>query len=143
MDDFDVKSPGEFLHRYGKNAMALTDADPAEIWIARLTDPGAMAAVAPDEPEAWRHLDVAILHKLIIDQALEPYRTDQVIVEYTPDARRVLAACRSRQASLGVCLQPTQLSEVQDVALAGTSMPHKSTYFYPKLATGMVLKPLS
>jgi len=43
---------------------------------------------------------------------------------------------------LGVFLQATPLEAVERVALAGAAMPHKSTYFYPKLATGMVLKGL-
>jgi uncharacterized protein (DUF1015 family) len=40
-------------------------------------------------------------------------------------------------------LQGTPLSAVEAVAVAGEAMPHKSTYFYPKLATGWVLKPLT
>ena len=55
---------------------------------------------------------------------------------------KVLEAVRYEGAELAVCLQATRLEQVSEVALAGESMPHKSTYFYPKLATGMVLKPV-
>ena len=142
LDDADLSNSGAFLHRYGPGSIAMLDEQLAEVWIARLTDPRAMEAAAPDEIDAWRGLDTAILHKLIIDDALAPWRTDDVFIEYTPDARAVVQACRSGRAQLGVCLQGTPLDAVVAVATAGASMPHKSTYFYPKLATGMVLKPL-
>jgi len=140
--DADLQNADAFLRRYGTGAMAFVEADPAEVWIARLTDPDAMAAAAPDKPEIWRRLDVAVLHKLIIDRAISPWRTEKMSVEYTPDGRAVLAACHAARAQLGVCLQATPLAAVQDIARTGTFMPHKSTYFYPKAATGMVLKPL-
>ncbi len=143
VEDADLADTEAFLRRYGPGAMALMDTNPAEIWIARLTDPAAMAAAAPEEPEAWRRLDVAVLHKLIIDSALAPWRTDALFIEYTPEAASVLAACNSGRGQLGVCLRGTPLSAVEEVALAGASMPHKSTYFYPKISTGMVLKPLA
>ena len=142
VEDADLGNVGAFLRRYGPGAMALMNADPAEIWIARLKDPEAMLAAAPAESDAWRALDVAVLHKLIIDRALEPWRTRDVFIEYTPDAMAVLAACRSERAQLGICLQGTPIESVEAIANEGRSMPHKSTYFYPKPATGTVLKPL-
>jgi len=138
----DLADAGAFLQRYGTHAMGLLGADPAAIRIATLRDSQAMVAAAPDELEVWRDLDVAILHKLIVDRALKPWRMEETRIEYTPDARAALAACRSGQAQLAVCLQPTPLEAVEQIALAGAAMPHKSTYFYPKLATGMVLKPV-
>ncbi|MFW6133709.1 MAG: DUF1015 domain-containing protein, partial [Planctomycetota bacterium] len=75
VDEADLTNPDAWLRRYGRGAMALMDADPAEIWIARLKDPDAMTRAAPDQPQAWRQLDVAVLHKLLIDQALNPWRT--------------------------------------------------------------------
>lgn len=130
------------LRPYGPGAMAVMGARPAEIWIAKLTRPEAMVEQAPDELDVWRELDVAVLHKLIIDKALAPWRTDNMSIEYTPDGRKVQAACDSGSAELGVCLQSTPVAAVERIALAGASMPHKSTYFFPKLATGMVLKPV-
>lgn len=142
VDDADLRDADAFLRKYGKGAMAFLGADPAEIWIGKLADPQTMARLAPEEPPLWRELDVAILHKLVMDRALEPWRMDGLSVDYTPDGRAVLAGCSSGRAQLGVCLQGTPLESVEAIALAGASMPHKSTYFYPKLATGMVLKPL-
>ena len=142
VEDVDLTDVDAFLRRHGPGAMAFIDADPAEIWIARLVNARAMVAAAPDQINAWRQLDVAILHKLIIDKALQPWRTPDVFIDYTPDARSVLAACNSGRGQLGICLQRTPLLAVEEIALAGRSMPHKSTYFFPKAATGLVLKPL-
>jgi uncharacterized protein (DUF1015 family) len=142
VEDADLADVDAFLRRYGPHAIAFIDADPAEIWIGRLEDPKAMAAAAPDQIDPWRRLDVAILHKLIIDKALSPWRTDDLFIEYTSDAAGVLAACNSGRGQLGICLRGTPLSAVEEVALACQSMPHKSTYFFPKAATGLVFKPL-
>ncbi len=140
--DADLRDADAFLSKHGPGSMAFMGADPAEIWIGTFNQPAAMEALAPEELPIWRNLDVAILHKLVIDKALASWRTDDLTVEYTPDGRAVLAACSSGSAQLGICMQGTPLQAVEDVALAGASMPHKSTYFYPKLATGVVLKPL-
>jgi len=142
VDRIDLADAGGSLAAFGPGTMALFDADPAEAWIARLREPAAMARAAPDQSDAWRALDVAALHTLILETALAPWRAGEPAIEYTPDARVVLAACRQGRAQLGVCVQPTPLAAVEQLARAGESMPHKSTYFYPKLATGMVLKPL-
>jgi len=142
VDDADLHDADSFLRRYGKGAMAFIGAEPAEIWIGRLRDPEAMAVVAGEEIEARRGLDVSVLHKLVIDKALDSWRTDGLSMDYTPDGKTVLAACQSGRAQLGVCLRSTPLEAIQQIAQAGATMPHKSTYFYPKLATGMVLKAL-
>jgi len=142
VEDADLTNSEAFLRRYGRGAMAFIDRNPAEVWIVRLTDPAAMAKAAPDQQEIWRQLDVAVLHKIIIDAALEPWRTKDLFIEYTPEGPAVLAACNSGRAQLGICLQATPLEAVEAIARAGASMPNKSTYFYPKPATGMVLKGL-
>lgn len=142
IEGFDFRNAGDALKRFGPHAMAIVGASRSEVWIATLKDAKAMDAAAPTEGPAWRQLDVAILHKLILERALAPWLAAEPQIEYTPDALKVLAACQSLRAALGVCLQGTPIDAVEQIALAGAAMPHKSTYFYPKLATGMVLKPL-
>jgi len=138
----DLSDADAFLEPYGKGAMALIGSGGAEIWIARLEDASAMAAAAPDACQPWCDLDVAVLHTLILKEAGESCGDEEPAVEYTPDANKALAECASGRARLAVVMQGTPLQSVVDVADAGASMPHKSTYFYPKLATGIVLKPL-
>lgn len=142
LEDIDLSDADAALKQYGKGAMGFIGANPNEMWIAALKDPQAMVQAAPDEVDAWRNLDVAILHKLILEKALLPWKTDQTTIDYTPDGQAALDACKSGKAQLSACLQSTPIEAVEQIALAGASMPHKSTYFYPKLATGIVLKPL-
>jgi len=141
-EEIDLADADAALRAKGTGAMAFVGPGARDIRIARLRDPAAMDQAAPDEIPAWRRLDVAVLQRLIIDGALSSWRTDRTTVRYTPHGREVLEACRAGQAQLGVCLQGTPLASIEEIALAGASMPHKSTYFYPKLATGMVLKPV-
>ena len=141
-DKVDLADTDAILGPHGPGAMAFIGPGGEDIRIARLSDPTAMETAAPQEIPAWRQLDVAVLQKLIIDGALARWRTDQTAVQYTPGGTDVLDACRNGRAQLGICMQGTPLAAVEEIAKAGASMPHKSTYFYPKLATGIVLKPL-
>jgi uncharacterized protein (DUF1015 family) len=128
------------LADFGKGAMALVRDGRA--WVARLRDTAVMDRLAPDELPQWRQLDVAILHRLLIDNRLKGALAGELSIEYTPRMEEVLARCSEDRRTLGVCLQATALESVETIASLGATMPHKSTYFYPKLATGLVLKPL-
>ena len=142
-DEIDLTDADAALRGFGPGAMAVVGAGSDAVWIARPVGPEAMRRAAPDKSAAWRGLDVAVLHELLLGRALAPWRGEgELAVEYTPRAAEVLDACRGGRAPLGICLRATGLSAVRDVALADEVMPHKSTYFFPKLATGTVLMPL-
>jgi uncharacterized protein (DUF1015 family) len=97
--------------------------------------------------DAWRALDVAVLHELVLAQGLSV--SEQAIragehVTYTRDAQAALDAVRTGAdgAQLAFLLNPTPPAAIRDVARAGDRMPQKSTYFYPKLITGLLINPL-
>jgi len=97
--------------------------------------------------EAWRSLDVAVLHELVLAHGLSV--SEQAIragehITYTRDAQAAIDAVRSGAdgAQLAFLLNPTPPAAIRDVARAGDRMPQKSTYFYPKLITGLVINPL-
>jgi uncharacterized protein (DUF1015 family) len=87
-----------------------------------------------DLPECLKHLDVSVLHKFIFERLL---KTNHFEYEMDPD----IAVERAKKGSFEAVffLNPTEIKDVKDVALAGHRMPPKSTYFYPKLLTGMVI----
>ena len=85
-------------------------------------------------PPALKDLDVTILHDLIFKQLL-----DIENVSYEMDLKKCLQAVRSGDYRAAFFLNPTGVFDVERVALASLRMPPKSTYFYPKLMTGMVL----
>jgi uncharacterized protein (DUF1015 family) len=63
-------------------------------------------------------------------------------IRYTRDAKQALEAVQKGEAHLALLLNPTPVRQVCDVADADDKMPQKSTYFYPKLITGLVMNPL-
>ena len=85
-------------------------------------------------PQALRDLDVTVLHDLIFKQLL-----DIDSVSYEMDIGKCLQAVRDKVFAAAFFLRPTMVEDVEKVALASLRMPPKSTYFYPKLMTGMVL----
>jgi uncharacterized protein (DUF1015 family) len=83
-------------------------------------------------------LDVSVLHELILKELL-PDGTDLHSIIYTKDDTEALDLVSSGNAEAAFLLNPTKVTEVQAVAAAGDRMPHKSTYFFPKPLTGLVL----
>jgi uncharacterized protein (DUF1015 family) len=83
---------------------------------------------------ALRNLDVTLLHELILKRDLEI--TD---VSYEMDVRESIGKVRAGEYDAAFFLNPTGVDDVERVALSGVRMPPKSTYFYPKLLTGMVM----
>jgi uncharacterized protein (DUF1015 family) len=95
--------------------------------------------------EAWSALDVAVLHELVLGRGLG-ISADAIEaghhIAYTRDAEAAAGEVREGKAGMAVLLNPTPPAAIRDVALAGDRMPQKSTYFYPKLITGLLINPL-
>jgi uncharacterized protein (DUF1015 family) len=87
-----------------------------------------------DLPDCLKNLDVSVLHKYVFEKLLN---VDHYEYEMDPD----IAVERAKKDSFEAVffLNSTRIHELKDVALAGHRMPPKSTYFYPKLLTGMVI----
>lgn len=114
---------------------ALTLRDPAQ----------AEAAMQEGHCAAWRRLDVTILQALVLDRTLGiswqelAHTTD---VAYTRDEEEAVQKVLSGEFQLACLLQNPTVTEVRDVAAAGDKMPQKSTFFYPKLWSGLILRSL-
>jgi uncharacterized protein (DUF1015 family) len=83
-------------------------------------------------------LDVSLLQQLVITK-LCPTTADQEAILYTKDDDEALDLVRNGKAEGALLLNPTKVSDVQAVAASGGRMPHKSTYFFPKPLTGLVI----
>lgn len=83
-------------------------------------------------------LDVSILQRQVISE-LCPTQKEQEAILYTKDDHEALDWVRQGTGEAALLLNPTKVSEVQAVAAAGERMPHKSTYFFPKPLTGLVM----
>ncbi|MFZ5585379.1 MAG: DUF1015 domain-containing protein [Thermodesulfobacteriota bacterium] len=96
------------------------------------------------EPEL-KDLDVVVLTDIVLDKilGLDNQARDQLhTIKYVSRLGEVVDEVRSGQARLAFLLNPTRVEQVQAVAEAGLIMPRKSTYFYPKVLTGLVINPL-
>jgi len=118
-----------------------------QILTMKPTVDSAMIAAQPNKSTAWRELDVSVLQELVLKGALK-LSEEKVLrkegVSYTPDTRQAISRVTAHEGAyeMGFILRPTRIDQVRDVAVGGEKMPQKSTYFYPKLLTGMVVRQL-
>jgi uncharacterized protein (DUF1015 family) len=94
---------------------------------------------------AWNQLDVAIAQMLLLEDTLGITAEDVAAgryVRYSHDTQQTLQQLQNGEAQAVILLNATPLRQVCDVAQADDRMPQKSTYIYPKLATGLVMNPL-
>ncbi|HSB81007.1 MAG TPA: DUF1015 domain-containing protein [Candidatus Methylomirabilis sp.] len=116
-----------------------------EVLILELADERIVAdLVAGGHSREYARLDVAILHRLVIEQILgiHPTSLTDDSIQYTRDEGMALAAVASGDAHLALCLNSPRVEQVQAIALAGERMPQKSTFFFPKVLSGLVISPL-
>jgi uncharacterized protein (DUF1015 family) len=109
---------------------------------ATLRDAAVMRQAAPERGAAWRGLDVAVLHTLIIERALgisAAHVEQESGVQYHRDPAEAVARVHAGDAQCAFFLRPTAAQQVCDVARHGDVMPQKSTDFYPKLLSGLTL----
>lgn len=96
--------------------------------------------------DAFRQLDVAILQHVIVEQVCEKHFTpagENVVWKFPHELSQFEKDANADGFQLGVVMQATPLDAVRQVSEAGELMPQKSTFFYPKLATGLVINPLA
>jgi uncharacterized protein (DUF1015 family) len=96
-------------------------------------------------PAVLRTLDVTLLHALVIEDILGIDRAAQerqTNLRYIKDTAAALAEARRDDVQAVFVMNPTPVAHVQAVADAGEVMPQKSTFFYPKLASGLVINPI-
>jgi uncharacterized protein (DUF1015 family) len=125
---------------------------------ATLNDTGRkqMAEVATDHSSDWQELGVSILHRLVIDTLLAP-GTQLPAPKYVRDIEEVVSGLKQGDAAgrdatgqagtggqfeLAALVMPATVDHIRAISSHGERMPAKSTYFYPKLLSGLVINPL-
>lgn len=148
-----------FTARGERNVMGLMDLTTGLCFVAwpAVSDP--LEDRFADKPLAWRLLDVAIVQHVIVEEICQPALNagGPVRWAFPHTIDEVLAIARGQETGAGgkfgrgasggpqlaVIVKPTPLAAVRDVSRAGELMPQKSTFFLPKLATGLFLNPLA
>jgi uncharacterized protein (DUF1015 family) len=129
----------------GKNAFGFY-AGGGAFYVAVLRDENLMEVAAPNMSEHWRSLDVVVLHKLIIEKHLgidDRGLAKGGNIEYVKDTGEAVDDSINRvdrgdkQAVFFV--NPTKMEQIEQVTAAGERMPQKSTFFFPKIYTGLVI----
>ena len=118
---------------------------PEQAWLLSPNEQGRARMRESGHSAAWNELDVALAHTLVLEELLGLNVEDPASathVRFTLDAQEAFQTVQTGEAQAVLLLNATRVRQVCDVALADDRMPQKSTYFYPKLITGLVMNPL-
>jgi uncharacterized protein (DUF1015 family) len=110
-----------------------------------LKDQASADAVLEGMPDAYRHLDTAVLEALVLNGPLGLSEDDIAHLRglgYSRTDDEALALVLSGEYDAAFFLRATPVQQVRDIAAAGVNMPPKSTYFFPKVPTGLLFNPL-
>jgi uncharacterized protein (DUF1015 family) len=102
----------------------------SDVWHILTYKGGSLSEIHPD----LREIDVMVLHELILSKILHTSE-----IGYEMDIGRALDKVKNGEYSAAFFLNPTRVEDVEKSALSSVRMPPKSTYFYPKLLTGLVI----
>ncbi|MDR1397234.1 MAG: DUF1015 domain-containing protein [Desulfarculales bacterium] len=137
----------EKLHQAGKEGVAfgfMAKGRP-HFWLMTLKDKALEKAAMQESEPALQSLDVVILSELVLNRGLGLSTGDYDkinLIEYISGLTKAVQAMNSGRADLAFFLNPTKIEQVRAVAEKGLIMPRKSTYFYPKVLTGLVMNPV-
>ncbi len=115
------------------------------VYFLKLEDDAIMDALAPDRVDAWRELDVSILHNLVLEHVMEidPEKIDnKENIEYLREPDMGYDRVSEEETAYLFILNPTRIEQVKACTKVGEKMPQKSTDFYPKVITGLAMLPV-
>jgi uncharacterized protein (DUF1015 family) len=141
-----LENTRELAPAYGQPVrLGYMDAHFRQPFMLTLKDAAIADKALADHAQPYRRLDTAVLEALILKGALG--MTDEDIdhmtgLDYARDFEHALELVQSGARDAAFFVAPTPIEEVRAVAAAGESMPPKSTYFFPKVPTGLLFNPL-
>lgn len=108
-------------------------------WLLRLKNVKTVDKLITDKPQEYRRLDVSILNALILEKIIAGDLAENKDVAFVPERDELIEAVDADERKIAFFLNPTKIDQIVSVALAGEKMPPKSTYFYPKPVSGLVI----
>lgn len=128
----------DFIESSGDQArIGFGTAADGEWFVASLRDDARMDSLCPEQSTEWRSLGVSILRELVVKDLLQA--ADKAKFKYVHLLSEVL---EDKGYEVAALVPSATMEHVQNIASGGETMPPKSTYFYPKLLTGMVVNPM-
>jgi len=133
-------------HNNDRNALGVYCGNNA-LYVVVLKDKGLMNAAAPKMSAAWRSVDVAVLQKLVLEGILgidEAKMAEGTYLEYVKDSPTAIDDCIAQvdagKKQIAFFVNPVKMEQLMKVTDAGEKMPQKSTYFFPKMYTGLTIQ---
>jgi len=112
--------------------------------VITLKDESIMDNLAKQRSKTWRTLDVSILHKIVIEKIMDiSQNTLEDHVKYTREDQEAIDVVDDNSFDCSIFMNATKIEELRTIADAGEHMPQKSTYFLPKMLSGLVLYDMS
>ncbi|MEI8382454.1 MAG: DUF1015 domain-containing protein [Planctomycetota bacterium] len=127
----------------GQNVFAFGTAADDTWLLARVTDTSSMAHLATEHSETWQSLGVSLLHKLLLEDLIFKKFGGDPKFQYVHRVDETTAALKAKSHQLACLVAPATIDDVSEIAAARETMPPKSTYFYPKLLSGLVVNSLT
>lgn len=129
-----------------KKVFGFKAAEAVEYYVFEFENEAVLNEVEGDFSQAYKELDVSILHNIILDRYLgidKEALAAKSNLDYIRYRDKALEKLGQEKYQAAFILNPTSVKEVKDIADQGEKMPQKSTDFYPKLLTGLVINKLS
>ncbi|WP_010586760.1 DUF1015 domain-containing protein [Schlesneria paludicola] len=115
-----------------------------DTWLfVRILDNSLMSTLAADHSEAWQLLGVSMLHRLLLEELILKSVGGDPKFQYVHRLDETTAALHAKTHQLACLVAPATIEDVREIAAGRETMPPKSTYFYPKLLSGLVVHSLS
>lgn len=108
-------------------------------WLLRLKNVKILDKIISDKPRQYRALDVAILNYLVFKNALGLNPEDKEAIKFFHDPEELMQKVDKDNFSVAFFLNPVKIEQITSIALAGEKMPAKSTFFYPKVLSGLTI----
>ncbi len=111
-----------------------------EFFVLKMKDKELLDKIMKKSPKQWRKLDVAMLNKVVFEHIFKLNEAQkEEKVSYTRDPLFAVESVKDKKVGIVFFPNTTKADQVKKIALSGNRMPQKSTYFYPKPITGLVI----
>ncbi len=108
-------------------------------WLLRLKNIKILDKIISDRPKEYRSLDVSILNYMIFKDVLKLDLDRDDLISFSPNPDDFIREVDDNPLCVAFFLNPVKIQQIISVALNGNKMPPKSTYFYPKVMSGLVI----
>jgi len=108
-------------------------------WLLRLKNIKILDKMIQDKPQEYRRLDICVLNYLVLKEILNIDFGDKDIITYSTNPDEMIRQVDACGNYIAFFLNPVRIEQIMAVALTGNKMPPKSTYFYPKVLSGLVI----